>query len=314
MITTLYGKNTLLLTRELELVKQKLEARGLKYEIANFNGNDARFDAQAFFMALDSGSLFSDVRLLIYRNPLGMDSKQSMSDDMIQSWTKVLDHQADVELVLIGAQHFDRKKKIVKRLEKESEVRDTTLLYNADDLFRSLLDRYGLKMDSETQNYLLKRLNHDDSRYDNELLKLRTYSETITMADVDALVSWSYEDQIFELAKAILNHSFAYAYSIYRVLKQLKHDEMELIAIVATSVRTIFQCRVLLSRGESQDEVAALLGLKSGRVWHIQNEYGMMRAADLLAVLARLSRADQAIKSGKFDKNLAFEMFLIGEA
>ena len=88
-------------------------------------------------------------------------------------------------------------------------------------------------------------------------------------------------------------------------------EPIKIIVMLANQFRLMYQVKVLVSKGYTEDDIASLLNSKKYPV-HLAIQKGYRYSSDiLLKHLEELADLDIKIKSGDIDKNLALELFLL---
>jgi DNA polymerase-3 subunit delta len=133
----------------------------------------------------------------------------------------------------------------------------------------------------------------------------------IEEADVRAVVSYAREASVFAMVDAILESRDAAAQQLLQQLLREGETPSQLLFRLANQVRTIFQIREMRGRGISRGEIQARLGLTSDfvlrKAWDQADKYSPRRIRD---VYHRLLEADVAIKTGKYDGELAIDILI----
>lgn len=145
----------------------------------------------------------------------------------------------------------------------------------------------------------------------SEIDKLALYAggRRIEEADVRAVVSYAREANVFAMVDAILESRTGAAQQMLQQLLREGETPSQLLFRLVNQVRTIFQIREMRERGVARGEVQARLGLASDYVlrkaWDQADKYSPRRIRE---VYHRLLEADIAIKTGKYDGELAIDI------
>jgi DNA polymerase-3 subunit delta len=147
----------------------------------------------------------------------------------------------------------------------------------------------------------------------NEVDKLVSFTggRTIEEADVRKVVSYAQEASIFSMIDAIMEFRMKPA---QQLLQQLFRDgamPTQLLVMLSRQVRIIFQIKEMRAQGKSRGEIQSKLGLNSDfvlrKAWEQADSYTPARIRD---VYHRLLETDLAIKTGKFDGEIALNVLI----
>ena len=88
-------------------------------------------------------------------------------------------------------------------------------------------------------------------------------------------------------------------------------DPSQLIPIIASQIRLLFQVKRLYNKGKTNDEIAKILELKNAyRVKYLLGDSYYYSEKDLLKYLTSLAKLDKNIKLGLQDSKVALELFI----
>jgi len=147
----------------------------------------------------------------------------------------------------------------------------------------------------------------------SELDKLASYAQgrRIEGADVKALVSAARDINVFAMVDAVVERRAPLA---LRLLRQQAAQGVEsgyLLAMVVRQYRLIIQAKELSQSGITTQEIGQRLGIGSDfvlqRVLDQADRYSLSR---LKAAYRRLLEADEAVKRGRYNEELALELLV----
>ena len=148
----------------------------------------------------------------------------------------------------------------------------------------------------------------------NELDKLKLYKleeKVIDKDDIILLVDEDIDDTVFELVSSILKNDCNKAMKLYYNFINNGMDVSQIIAIIASQIRLLFQVKRLYNSGKSNEEIAKILEFKSPyRVKYLLNDCYYYSEDDLIKYLSKLADIDKNIKSGNGDGKFLLELFI----
>ena len=115
-------------------------------------------------------------------------------------------------------------------------------------------------------------------------------------------------DNLFALTDAVVKKDINEALSLYQELLKRNEEPIKIIVIIANQFRLIFQVKRLKSKGLSDSEIASELVVHPYRVNLLRKQtYGK----ELLKYLTTFMDLDEQIKTGKINKDVGLELFLL---
>jgi DNA polymerase-3 subunit delta len=151
----------------------------------------------------------------------------------------------------------------------------------------------------------------------NEVDKLVQYTggRQIEVADVEALVSATREANIFAMVDAILEGRPAQAQDLCATLLDDGSAPVQLLTMIARQVRIIYQVKDLKARKKTRKDIGAALSLNSDFVLNKAiDQADRYTVARLRDIYHRLLDTDLAIKTGRYEGELALAIFIAGMA
>ncbi len=302
-----------LIEKQISQIKEKFEVSGSVETIKfNFRDNslaDILEDASTFPM-------WSDYKLFVLHNPDFLTAKGS-SDDFENDYDQLMEFirsKCDFSILVFITEDFDKRKKIVKDLLKESSLLDLSNLENdkIEQVVVSKLTNHNKQITPELAKYVCDRLSYNLSLIYIETDKLLlTNEEIITKETIDLLVSRTLEDNIFELTASIVSKDAKKSYAVYKDLIMNKEDPIKLIAIIASQIRLMIQVKGYAESGFNSKEIASKLSVHPYRCSLALEASKTFESTVLSRYLNMLCDTDFMIKSGKIDKFLGLELFLL---
>lgn len=219
-------------------------------------------------------------------------------------------------IFICNSDTIDSRKKIVNLIKKNGivkriEANDSYIT----DYINSYLKDNGYSINNSDVIYFINRVGSNINNITNELDKLMLYKindKIITRSDIDLLTVENIDDSIYELVNAILKNDSKKAIKLYYNFINNGMDVNQMIAIVGSQIRLLYQVKRLYNKGKSNEEIAKILEFKSVyRVKYLLSDSYYYSEEDLLKYLSKLSTIDEAIKSSNQDGNMLFELFII---
>ena len=307
----LYGTESYLLKESLAKI---LLQHGIHDEMNKVVYDARKTDAYTVMEDAQTYPFFSECKAIIVQNANFLSPSDDTNWDLHVLEEYLKQPLESTILIFIGSfEKLDARKKIVKKLQSVCKVLQFRKLDEQGKrrFVDEQLKKRGISIERNARELLLSRMPFDILMIQNELSKLELYGDTITTEVVSSIVTRPLEDDVFQLVNAVVEKRIKEAFHIWKDLSTLNKDAVFLIALLAGQFRFLYQVRELLDEGKQQKEITAVLGAHPYRVQRSMQTVMYLSTNALLNILERLATLDQQIKSGKLDKNLGFEMFLL---
>ena len=136
-------------------------------------------------------------------------------------------------------------------------------------------------------------------------------SKEITKDDINLLTNENLDDTIFDLVGAIIKKETSKAIKLYNNFVLNGMDASQIINMLASQIRLLFQVKRLYNQGKSNDEIAKILEFKSiYRVKYLLSDSYYYSENDLLKYLSKLAELDHDIKLSLIDGNTGIELLI----
>lgn len=267
---------------------------------------------------------FSDEKVVIldYFSDMTTDKKRYLTDDELKQFEAYLENPVETtRLVILAPGKLDSKRRLVKLLKRDGLILEANPLKEADlkHYFQKEVCRIGLQMDVDVFHYLLGKSNFDFAEVSKNLAFLQSYKgqEPIFLADIDAAIPKTLQDNIFDLTQLVLQSKMDQARNLVRDLRLQGEEEIKLIAIMLTQFRTYLQVQILQAQGRGEQQIVAELSEIMGRkVNPFQVKYALrdsrhLSIGFLKKAIKLLIETDFQMKTGQFDKEYLFDLALL---
>ncbi len=267
-----------------------------------------------------SAPFFGEKRLVFIKNPYfltGERHKGGPNHD-VEGLQTYFDHPVASTILVLLAPYdkLDGRKKIVKTLNKQA---DTVQIGNLNQnqisqLIQDRLQDKNYEISGDALNQLLFRTDSKLSTIMNELPKLMLYNikdRKITTDSINALVSKSLDQNVFDLSNAVLQKKSKQAIDIYQELIKQQEQPLRINAVLVGQFRLLLQVKILQGEGFSQGDIAGTLKVHPYRVKLAMQTTRKFSMTDLKMGYTGLVDLDLQLKSTQKDPSLLFELFLL---
>ena len=305
----LYSDDKAILNKEIDNIKKSISINNddiIYYDINSIE--DIVNEAETI-------SMFSSNKLII------IDCTSYLSDKKEVNNIKLLENYFDnynsnsYLLFTSNSSSVDSKRKLVKLISAKGIVKkvEATEDYLCDYVI-NYLDNNGYKFNKFLATYLINRCGDNIDNLTNELDKLMLYkmdNKDITKDDISMLTNENIDDTVFDLVSYIIKKDTNRAIKLYNNFVLNGMDSSQIINLLASQIRLLFQVKRLYNQGKSNDEIAKILEFKSVyRVKYLLSDSYYYTEKDLLKYLYKLAELDHDIKLGLVDGNTGIELLI----
>lgn len=311
-IYVIIGNDTYLVEQEKEnIIKNKNID---PFNISSYNFLDS--EPLEILSEMTTVSLLGEERMVIISNPEFLKSTYK-NINIVEKFINYFENEnPDTILLILCDSELDYRVKINTILKAKAQIKRIAAIEgdNLADWITGKLKEEGYKIDPTAVVELIERTNSDIMHINNELEKLKLYQtdKNITYNTVRLLVSRNLEDNIFNLLNAFVANDKKTLFAIYEDFMALNEDEMRIISAITNKIEEILYTKVLVNQRASKDEIAAYFKVKPGRAYYMMEASRKISEASLKSLIERITDLDYKIKSGKIDKKLGLQLFILG--
>ncbi|MGM7721055.1 DNA polymerase III subunit delta [Metabacillus sp. Hm71] len=318
-IYLLIGKEAFLMQETVQLIVNA----ALLEEEKDFNFSVYDLEETAIDLAIEDAEtlpFMGEKRVVIMKNPgfLTSEKKKEKIEQQIDHLEKYLQSPAPYTILIIQAPYekLDERKKITKQLKKQSLLIEMKPLSEQESIKWTLgiAEKEGVDLSQEALNELMILTAGDLMIMHQELIKLSTYvgeAGSITPEIVKRLVSRSLEQNIFDLIDHVIHRRSKEALQIFYDLLKNNEEPLKILSLLVNQFRLILQVKELANAGYGQQQISTIVKVHPFRVKLAQQQARLFKAEELAHILMELAEADFEMKTGRKDKQLVLELFLL---
>ncbi len=310
MVYLLYGTVDYLINKAIDKIvnDNKINEFNInKYDLTNSLLTDIVNDASSM-------SLFDDKKAIIVNNSYiftGTTKKNlEQNTEELENYLNNINDNT-ILIFIVNNEKLDERKKITKLIKKNGTVKDFNSIDNIS-LVKNLFEDYSIS--NENIKYLISRVGEDSSLLASEIEKIKIYKDkdkNITYDDITNLTTKSLEINNFKLIDAIISKNKAEAFNLYQDRIKLNEEPIAIIISLANQIRIMYQVKQLYLNGYTENNIASILKIHPYRVKLASQNARKYDSDILLKYLKQLADLDINIKTGKVDKTLGLELFII---
>ena len=145
-----------------------------------------------------------------------------------------------------------------------------------------------------------------------EILKCFKASEKkIDDKDVVKMINAPLEDNVFDLVDAVIYDNKKQIMKCYNDLKIKNIQATYIISLLVKRFQEIYNVSVLVKANVSQDTIASLFGVSSGRAYYMIKNAKQTTLDIVKKKLQLLNELEYNIKTGKLEQNIGLELFFL---
>ena len=305
MVYLLYGLKDFQINEEIKnLTKNQNDMNISRYDLNNTPLKDAIDDAETY-------SMFAETKTVIVENASMFTTLTSKDSDIVENYLNNINKSTNL-IFTSHTEKIDTRKKITKLIKKVGIVKEFNEEIIPLNLTKNLLKDYDIS--EKTINLFLDRVGNNPLIIQNEINKIKIYKnkdKNITDKDIINLTNKNIDIDIFKLIDYIVQKNKEKAIELYYEMLKINEEPIKIIVILANQFRIMYQSKELLKKGYSEKDIASILKIHPYRVkLAIQNGRNYSPKT-LLEYLNNLADIDIGIKTGKLNKDLALELFIL---
>ena len=261
-----------------------------------------------------SPPFFTDQKLIVVKHfELIYDNEFAKSS--IESFFK--SSPEDVVLILL-ASHLDEDKSFRHVLDlyvdhHEVEMYDDVKM---SEMIKKTFHTKEITIDSDALMLLISRLSYHPDQLKSYLDKIITYSlkqKHVKKIDIENLVPLPLEDNVYAIVDKFLQKQFAKAINMYHDLRNQQQDPIRILQLIGRRLNDLEDTKILLNQRKNQDFISKSLQISSGKAYYMIKEAKSIALKVIQTYIDQVARLDYLIKSGRIDKALGVELFLLGD-
>lgn len=308
----LYGEEQYLLRKSLDTiiksyVKEDSDLNKVSYDAT-------RTDLATILEDATTIPFFADYKVILIDHANFLSTSDDTDIDT-QALANYLDAPMESTiLIMIGDfEKLDARKKIVKKVQKTCKVLQYRRLdaLGKQNYVQEEIKKRNITVEAKAMQVLLERLPLDVGTIQKEMDKLELYGDTISERVAMDLVNRPLDEDVFALVDAVVQKDLRKAFHLWQDLSVLNKDAIYLIALLAAQFRFLYQVKVLMKKGYLKEDIVKELHAHPYRVQLAMKSAAHLGVSELMHILEQLATLDQHLKSGRLDKKLGFEMFLL---
>lgn len=282
--------------------------------------NRIRINGQVSYSEYDDAfegmPMMTDKRLLIIRDSNIFTTRRSGNivppdDTQKKFWLEKFARLSDDTVVIFCEKNVDARSALFKAAGKAGFNVKCEYL-SESDLKAWVIKKArkaGKKINDDTARYLISVVDPGLSILESELDKLLNYcGDTVTVSDVDRVVSKALQVQVFEITDGILEGNVKKVFKTMEMLRTQKQSAFGLLYLIYSNVEKML--RIRLANATNRNEAAEVLGVTAWLAQKYLNGARGFSLETLYHMVTRVPEIDYEIKSGLVGEWQALEQYI----
>lgn len=309
----LYGEETATMRKKVNQIAEKV-----KLGMDQVSVYDAQ-ESELKYILEDASSIpfFDEHKVIVVQNATFLSSKDTTGYDLKQLISYLKDPLSTTTMLFCcPCAKLDQRKKMIKECVQYCKVIECSRIRANDkaEIIRTLTAEKKISIDEEALRLLIERMPLDVSIIESEIDKLELYGKHVNLSVIRELTVRALEDNVFDLADALLHKDLRRAIRLWNDLDAQQLDPIYLIATLASQFRFLFQVKTLMNQGLNKQAIVNELGAHPYRVQMAMSQSQAYSNTSFQKQLQYLALLDQQIKGGIVDKKRGFELYLLQQA
>ncbi|WP_243386260.1 DNA polymerase III subunit delta [Bacillus kexueae] len=313
------GNDSFLISETMRLI----EENAVMEEEKDFNYSVHDMEEVEIDVAIEDAEtlpFMGEKRVVMLKNPyfFSSEKRKDKLEHNLKRLEQYLQQPAPYTILAIFAPYekLDERKKITKVLKKHAEVVDLNEFSEKETVswIQSVVEEEHVVIKDEAIERLMMLTGSNLMLMQNELKKLCTYvgaGGVITEELVRQLVARTLEQNIFELMDLVMQKKRHDAMQLLYDLLKTNEEPIKILSLLTSQFRLLLQVKQLVQTGYSQPQIASTLKVHPFRVKLANQKARNFREEELASILKQLADSDYAMKTGKMEKELVLELFLM---
>lgn len=313
-----YGKDTY-------IIKSKTNQIIAKSNIDDFNITTYDLEESTLEEAINDAStipFMADQKMVVIKNAYFLTNEKKTKKELnhnLKAFQRYLENPVQETILVIQAPYvkLDERKAITKILKQHSVVEECKPLKDQDlrGWVKRQLGKNGISIDADALNEVINRCENNTEVIVLETQKLILYSEGYSRVDLETVklvVTKNVEDNVYEITNMLLSKNRSKALEIYNDLVMHNEDPLRILGILVNKYREILHTKLLLNDGKQKADVASYFNASPGRAFYIMKNAKGISLDHVEDQLLKLEDLDYKIKTGRIDKRIGLELFILG--
>ena len=260
--------------------------------------------------AVETLPVFTAQRLVVLKNA------HELKDSELLQLEPLLENPVPSTVFVILAEKVDKRKKAIKLLLDHAFCVEFKKPYDnqVPQWISHLAQNVGLKITNDAIHRLFRLVGNNLSELENQIFKIQDFigkKEIIDVADVNAVVSFTREESVFDFTKAIGQKDRVKALEQLVSLMDQGQSEAGIIALLARHMRVLLTVRAGMDQGLGGAKLASQAQIPSFFIESYCDQARIWAPRKIEDALVVLHETDKALKSSPLSSHIWLENMVL---
>ncbi|OOB77008.1 MAG: DNA polymerase III subunit delta [Epulopiscium sp. Nuni2H_MBin003] len=248
---------------------------------------------------------FANNKVVILKESQLVISGKKDDTDKINNW--IVNLPSYIVLIFVENK-IDKRNKLFKTIVKLGNV-EFVEFPSLTKTHRIVEQKYNIKIEHNVFEYFYHRMPQNINYILAEIQKLISYTNNITIENIDKICSFSLEQKVFDLIKHVTKKDSTTSLSMYNTLISNKESPLAILVLVARQYRILLQIKYLAK--SSVKEIANNVKLPEFVVKDMLVISKNFKFSQLIYILNLCLQTDKDIKEGRSEPVRAVEFLIM---
>ncbi|MDF2541158.1 MAG: hypothetical protein K0S47_876 [Herbinix sp.] len=302
----LYGSEDYLKRLYRDKLKAAILGNSDQMNYSYYEGKD--IDVKKVSETAQTLPFFQDRRLIIIENSGLFKSQSDLTD--------LLSDMPDTTIIVFVETEIDKRNRLFKLVRDRGTVSEMNGLdeKNLKLFVVSLLEQEGKKITEATVNHFLEKTGPDMENIRTEAEKLICYAwdrDTITISDIDTIVTAQITGKIFLMIDAIAQKQQNKALSLYYDLLSLREKPMSILYLIIRHFNILLQVKELQKSSGNQNSISEKVGVPPFAVSKYIAQSKNFTTKRLKEALEYGTDIEEQVKTGRLVEKIGVELLIV---
>lgn len=261
-------------------------------------------------------SMFEESKYIIVKNA-NFFGTEKLKDEEVEKLLHYMEHpNENTTIIFVCNTKLDSRKKITKYVKEHYSIITIPNLkyYEIENRVRDYFKKFGFKIGDDAVSYIVSNSLNNYDIVMGEVEKILLYYNdacNIPIGDVKKIVSHSINSNNFLFVDAVVDNDLEKSLEYLDDLKIMKVEPSILISLLGRDFRIMAHIKKMMEDGAREYEMMSDLSLADWQLEKYLKKVFPYKLKELESILVKLANLDLDIKSGKVDRFMGLELFIL---
>ncbi|WP_308149468.1 DNA polymerase III subunit delta [Spiroplasma sp. AdecLV25b] len=301
MVHIVHGQDQYLIKKNIESLIKK-HHKNNDYNYSSYQLHDTTI--ANIISEIETISLFETNKILVIND----ENHEYLKHIKDERFSYALLNHSDKVMIIIKIQSDDFKTNNIDSSFNIIKVKNYTKV-QLELFINKVCASFKISITKPAIDFLTANLPNEVNVFINELKKLRSINELITLEIVQEIVPHYFNNNVFKTIDYLLKKDYKKFWIQFNYYNTINYDKIKMINILAYQLELIRDIKILINQNHNYEQISRKINIPTFQV-KLLSQYAM----NILYInnnLLKLYELDADIKKGKCDKNIAIDLFFL---